>query len=129
LNMGNLLGSVFQAGFSPSSTNRMKSMRKHVGGNPTAAVGGLGALTGALMGSRRGLGGAIRGGIGGGAMAMLDLMAYQALRQGGNLQGPDAPPVPPRDGADLERHSGLVLKAMINAAKADGRIDESTNRK
>jgi uncharacterized membrane protein YebE (DUF533 family) len=127
MNMGNLLGSVFQAGLNASSTNRMKSMLNHVGGNPIATVGGLGALTGALMGSRRGLGGAIRGGIGGGAVAMLGLMACQALRQGGNLRGPDAPPVPapPRDGADLERHSELVLKAMTNAAKADGRIDES----
>jgi uncharacterized membrane protein YebE (DUF533 family) len=101
-----------------------------VGGNQNLAVGGLGALAGALMGSRRGLGGAIRGGIGGGALAMLGLMAFQALKKGGTFQGQSAPtpyrePRTDAEREELERHSELILKAMVNAAKADGRIDES----
>jgi uncharacterized membrane protein YebE (DUF533 family) len=101
-----------------------------VGGNQNLAAGGLGALAGALMGSRRGLGGTIRGGIGGGAVAMLGLMAYQALKNSGTLQGQSAPPAfrePQTDEekAELEQHSELILKAMINAAKADGQIDQS----
>ncbi len=101
-----------------------------VGGKQNLAIGGLGAFAGALMGSRRGLGGVIGGGIGGGAVAMLGLMAWQALKKSGTFQGPSAPPAyrePRTDGerAELERHSELVLKAMVNAAKADGRIDES----
>ena len=33
-------------------------------------------------------------------------------------------PQTPADRQELEHHSELVLKAMINAAKADGRIDQ-----
>jgi uncharacterized membrane protein YebE (DUF533 family) len=134
MNMGNLLGSFLQSGVSRSSTNRMGNMLNQagrlVGGNQNLAMGGLGALAGALMGSGRGLGGVIRGGIGGGAVTMLGLMAWQALKNSGKLQGHDAPPAfrePQTDAerAELEQHSELLLKAMINAAKADGRIDES----
>ncbi len=134
MNMGNLFGSVFQSGFSPSSNSRIGNMLNQagrlVGGNQNLAVGGLGALAGALMGSRRGLGGAIRGGIGGGAMAMLGLVAWQALRKSGTFQGQGAPPAyrepqTEAEKAELERHSELLLKAMVNAAKADGRIDET----
>ncbi len=134
MNMGNLLGSMLNSGFSRSTTGRMGSMLNQagrlVGGNQNLAAGGLGALAGALMGSRRGLGGAIRGGIGGGALAMLGLMAYNALKNSGTWQGQGPPPAyrePQNDSerAELERRSELILKAMINAAKADGRIDES----
>jgi uncharacterized membrane protein YebE (DUF533 family) len=101
-----------------------------VGGNQNLALGGLGALAGALMGGKRGLGGAIRGGIGGGAMAMLGIMAYQALKKSGAFQKLKVPlglaePKTAAEKAELERNSELVLKAMINAAKADGRIEES----
>ncbi|MBN1834442.1 MAG: tellurite resistance TerB family protein [Spirochaetales bacterium] len=100
-----------------------------VGGNKNLAIGGLGALAGALMGgSRRGLGGAVRGGLGGGVMAVLGAMAFQALknRAGQQTRVPLglAEPQTPEERAQLERNAELVLKAMINAAKADGRIDE-----
>jgi uncharacterized membrane protein YebE (DUF533 family) len=134
MNMGNLLGSMLSSGFSQSSGSRMGSMLNQagrlVGGNQNLAVGGLGALAGALMGSRRGLGGVISGGVGGGAVAMLGLMAYNALKNSGHFQGQGAPqayrePRTDAERAELEQHSELILKAMINAAKADGRIDES----
>lgn len=95
-----------------------------VGGRDNLALGGLGALAGALLGGGgRSLGGAL----GGGVMALLAAMAYKAL------QGTDAEPagIPvglaePKTDADrseLEQHAALILKAMINAAKADGQID------
>ncbi len=134
MNMQNLLGSVFQSGFSSSSSSRMGNMLNQasrlVGGDQNLAVGGIGALAGALMGSRRGLGGAISGGIGGGGVAMLGLMAYNALKNSGTIRAQGSPQAyrEPRtdvERAELEQHSELLLKAMINAAKADGRIDES----
>jgi uncharacterized membrane protein YebE (DUF533 family) len=55
-------------------------------------------------------------------------MAYQALKGGGSQQ-PEVPLglVEPQSAADrqqLEQHSEIVLKATINAAKADGQIDQ-----
>jgi uncharacterized membrane protein YebE (DUF533 family) len=151
VNIQDLLGSVLQSGMSPSTAGRMQNTLgsggllgepggalgnilneagRMVGGNQNLAVGGLGALAGALMGSRRGLGGAIRGGIGGGAMAMLGLVAYQALKRSGTFDKPTVPVglAEPRTAAakeELQRNAELILKAMINAAKADGDIDES----
>jgi uncharacterized membrane protein YebE (DUF533 family) len=154
MGMADLLGSMLQSGMSGSTTSRMRTVLggggpmpsgspiggalgnllneagRAVGGNQNLALGGLGALAGALLGSGRGLGGAIRGGIGGGAVAMLGLMAYQALKSSGASQAPNVPlglaePKTEDERAELERHSRLILKAMINAAKADGSIDGS----
>jgi uncharacterized membrane protein YebE (DUF533 family) len=100
-----------------------------VGGNRNLAIGGLGALAGVLLGGRRGLGGAVRGGLGGGVMALLGAMAYQALKNRGGQTGRVplglAAPQTEAERAELARNSELVLKAMINAAKADGRVEES----
>ena len=95
-----------------------------VGGTNNLAIGGLGALAGALLGGgKRSMGGAL----GGGLMAMLGVMAFQALR---NRAGQKATvplglamPQNAAQKAELERNSGLVLRAMINAAKSDGEID------
>ena len=95
------------------------------GGKQNLALGGLGALAGALLGGGgRSLGGAL----GGGVMALLGAMAFKALQGAGQSTGQ----VPvgllePQTEADhqmLEQQTELVLKAMINAAKADGQIDE-----
>jgi uncharacterized membrane protein YebE (DUF533 family) len=98
-----------------------------VGGNRNLAIGGLGALAGVLLGGRRGLGGAVRGGLGGGVMALLGAMAYQALKNRGGQAVPLglAAPQTEAERAELARNSELVLKAMINAAKSDGRVQES----
>jgi uncharacterized membrane protein YebE (DUF533 family) len=116
--LGGLLGNVLgEAG-------------RAVGGNQNLALGGLGALAGSLLGGgSKSLGGAL----GGGLMALLGAMAFQALKS----SGAPKPQVPlglmePRTEAErqeLERHSELILKAMINAAKADGRIDEAEIRR
>ena len=93
------------------------------GGKQNLALGGLGALAGALLG----------GALGGGVMALLGAMAFKALQ--GSGQGSGQAPlglIEPQTEADqqaLEQHTELVLKAMINAAKADGQIDEEEIRR
>jgi uncharacterized membrane protein YebE (DUF533 family) len=97
-----------------------------LGDNKKLALGGLGALAGALIG---GGGRSLTGALGGGAMAMLGALAYSALKGSG-----DAPAEVPlglrqpensQQEEELEQDAELVLKAMINAAKADGQIDSS----
>lgn len=110
--------------------NIINEVGRMVGGSQNLALGGLGALAGALLGGKKGLGGAIRGGIGAGAMAVLGMMAYQALKKSGTLSKLKVPvglvePKTAAERAELERSQELVLKAMINAAKADGRVEES----
>lgn len=95
-----------------------------VGGKQNLALGGLGALAGALLG---GGGKSLGGALGGGVMALLGTMAYQALKGSGS-QEPEVPLglVEPQSEAErqaLEQNSAIVLKAMINAAKADGQVD------
>jgi uncharacterized membrane protein YebE (DUF533 family) len=146
MNIQDLLGSLAQSGMSRSSGDRLRNSLggggllegplgdilnqagRAVGGNQNLALGGLGALAGAILGSRRGLGGVVRGGLGGGVMALLGAMAFQAFktRAGQSTRVPLglAAPQTEAEQAELERNSELVLRAMINAAKADGRIDE-----
>ena len=99
-------------------------------GNPQA-VGSLGALAGAVLGGGRG---AVKGALGGGVLALLGGIAMAALRnQTGAASGPEqlakeAPlglrePQTPAEEAEVERTARLVLRAMVNAAKADGQID------
>ncbi|MCF1708016.1 tellurite resistance TerB family protein [Tabrizicola sp. J26] len=77
--------------------------------------GGLGDLLGGLAGA---LGGAAATrGSGGGFGDLLN----QALRNGGE---PDQQP-----SRDQEAVAGLMLRAMIQAAKSDGRIDETEKKK
>ena len=100
------------------------------GGKQNLALGGLGALAGALLG---GGGKSLGGALGGGVMALLGAMAFKALQ--GSGQGSGQAPlglIEPQTEADqqaLEQHTELVLKAMINAAKADGQIDEEEIRR
>jgi uncharacterized membrane protein YebE (DUF533 family) len=112
--LGGILGSV------------LNDAGQAVGGKQNLALGGLGALAGALLG---GGGKSMGGALGGGVMALLGAMAYQALKSGGS-QKAEVPVglIEPRSAVeqeDLERSSGVVLKAMINAAKADGQIDQA----
>ena len=93
--------------------------------NNKAALGGLGALAGALLGGGKG---ASRGAVGGGGLAMLASLAFSALKKGG--QAPAQPPralleaKTPQEQQALEDDAEIIVKAMINAAKADGKIDQ-----
>ena len=100
-----------------------------LGGNK-AALGGLGALAGALLGGGTR---SARGAIGGGGLAMLASLAFSALQKTG--QAPQQPPRAlleprtPQDVQGLEQEAEVIVKAMINAAKADNRIDETEIQK
>lgn len=110
--LGGLLGSV------------LGDASRAVGGNQNLALSGLGALAGALLG---GGSKSAKGAIGGGLMAILGTMAYQALK--GTANAEESVPLGVREAqtadeqAQLEQKAELILKAMINAAKSDGQVD------
>ncbi|MHA3737034.1 tellurite resistance TerB family protein [Pseudomonas sp. Eth.TT006] len=109
------------------------------GGAQAGVLGGLGGLLGGLLGggSGGGLGGALGGGTqsrSGGtnyaALASLGMMAFQAYQAWQRSQASAAPQQIPQTadllaGPEVEEHGHAVLRALIAAAKADGRIDES----
>jgi uncharacterized membrane protein YebE (DUF533 family) len=97
-------------------------------------AGGLGAIAGALLG---GGGNSIKGALGGGALAYLGMMALQAFRNAGaklpfdestKLAAGLRPPANKNEEKQLKSVADLALRAMINAAKADGQIDETELR-
>lgn len=94
-------------------------------GDNKAALGGLGALAGALMGGGQS---SVKGAVGGGGLAMLASVAFSALNKAGKApsQPPRAllEPQAPQDQQALEDDAEVIIKAMINAAKADGKIDQ-----
>jgi uncharacterized membrane protein YebE (DUF533 family) len=69
--------------------------------------------------------------MGGGIMAMLGAMAYSALKKSGSPTKAQEIPVGLRQPEnseqekELEQGAELMLKAMLNAAKADGQIDQA----
>ena len=106
--LGGVLGSVLGS----LATNR-------------SAAGGLGALAGAILGGGRG---ATRGAVGGGGLALLASLAFAALQKAGRQ--PQMPTAlmeeeTPEQQQQLEAQAQIIVRAMINAAKADGRIDET----
>lgn len=101
--------------------------------NDPVAVGGLGALAGAVLGGRGGM-------LGGGVLAVLGSLAYAALnKQSAATATPedvqrDAPlglrePQTKAEQERLQDNALLVLRAMINATKADGTVDAEEVRK
>ncbi len=102
------------------------------GGAPAGGLGGLGGLLGGLLGGGA-LGGGTQNRSGGtnyAALASLGMMAFQAYQAWQRSQASAAPQQTPQTadllaGPQVEEHSHAVLRALIAAAKADGRIDES----
>jgi uncharacterized membrane protein YebE (DUF533 family) len=118
--LGGLLGGLLGGGGGGSSAG-------------AGGLGGLGGLLGGLLGGGSPMGGAPQGRSGGGtnyaALASLGMMAFQAYQTWQRSQAA-APQEAPRTadllaGPDLEDHSHAILRALIAAAKADGRIDEA----
>ncbi len=99
-------------------------------GSNKVALGGLGALAGALLGGGRS---SARGAIGGGGLAMLASLAIAAMKKAG--QTPKAiprglfEPQTHEEEQALDQDAKIIVKAMINAAKADGRIDDNEIKK
>ena len=96
-------------------------------------AGGIGAIAGALLGGGTK---SVKGSLGGGAMALLGMLALQAFRNAGAKQGQSLDsqtklaaglraPENVEEEREVESLAELTVKAMINAAKSDGRIDEA----
>ena len=138
-NVGNM---VAAAGGADGILNKVLETAKTTLGNAAASpaqAGGLGAVLGSLLG---GGGSSVAGAVKGGALAMLAGVAYKALTNAGQgAEGGSAPvfsggAVPvgmtaaqtPADHQVLANTAELVIKGMINAAKADGEVsaDEIT---
>jgi uncharacterized membrane protein YebE (DUF533 family) len=112
-----------------------------LGGAPGAgsSAGGLGGLLGGFLGGAggAGVGGATAGRSAGGAgkyaaLASLGMMAFKAY-QAWQQQQASAPQqafstVDQLSGPAAEAHSHAILRALIAAAKADGRIDDAEKK-
>ncbi|MNI04970.1 Inner membrane protein YebE [compost metagenome] len=123
--LGGLLGGLLGGGGAASS-----------GG--AGGMGGLGGLLGGLLGGGSPMGGgAPQSRSGGGtnyaALASLGMMAFQAYQAWQRSQASQQQPAPQQAmrtvdmlaGPEVEEHSHAILRALIAAAKADGRIDEA----
>lgn len=152
MNTSDLLEQLLRAGKASMSQQGSSGAPAQSGGG----LGGLGGLLGGLLGgaganSAGGLGGLL-GGLGGllggastaspsqsrsggtnyAALASLGMMAFQAY-QAWQAQQASAPQqalqtVNQLSGAEAEKHSHAILRALIAAAKADGKIDEQEQK-
>lgn len=110
------------------------AMRSGKGGASNPVVtGGLGALAGALLG---GGGSSMKGALGGTALAILGSMAMKALAARGGTPSEREQVMsglrPARDAEeirDVQKSAELTVRAMINAAKADGQGDREEIRR
>ncbi len=138
--LNDLLGGLTQmaGGHRPSASPRSASaglggvigeVLGGLGGGKTA-LGGLGALAGAILG---GGGRSSRRAVGGGGLAMLASLAFSALSKAGKRPSHtprallDTPS--PEESTSLEKDAEILVKAMICAAKVDGRIDSEEVQK
>jgi uncharacterized membrane protein YebE (DUF533 family) len=120
--LGGLLGGLLGGGGGGSSAG-------------AGGMGGLGGLLGGLLGGGSPMGGSTQTRSGGGthyaALASLGMMAFQAYQSWQRSQTTQQPPhQAPRTvdllaGPEVEEHSHAILRALIAAAKADGRIDDA----
>jgi uncharacterized membrane protein YebE (DUF533 family) len=111
-------------GLGSTLSGALEEAGQAVGGKENLALGALGALAGAVLGGGTS---SVKGAVGGGALAVLGALAYNALK-GTQQESQEVPlglkqPATPVEKEQLEGQAGLILKAMINAAKADGQID------
>ncbi len=128
--LGGLFGGGGQEGEGKGSIGQtlsttLEEAQKAIGSDKKLALAALGALLGAVLG---GGSKSMKGAVGGGLLAVLGALAYQALK--GTSQEPAEVPITlkepetPAEKEKLENQAQLVLRAMINAAKADGQIDQ-----
>ncbi len=118
-NSGGILSDIMGKGQS-----LLNSAGQAVGGKDNLAAIGIGTLLGSLSNKRSVIG----GGIGGGMMGLLGMMAFKALKNSGQNVTPPATPVSP-EVQGSENDAKILLTAMLDAAKADGNVDqEELNR-
>ncbi len=129
--LGGLLGPGGKlGGVTQQAEGMLGTARQRIESGDPMAIGGLGALAGLLLGGRGGA-------VGTGALAFLGSLAYGALKKSQGAGAPAATPAaleneaplgvrPPQtaeEEAELQDTALLVIRAMVNAAKADGQID------
>ncbi|WP_431281386.1 DUF533 domain-containing protein [Humitalea sp. 24SJ18S-53] len=102
-------------GLSDMAQRAFGGTAQEVRANNPIAVGGLGAIAGALLGGGRGA-------MGGGLLAVLGSLAASALASQG--ASPSARAMP-RTEDEMQGNAMLALRAMIEAVKADGTVDAS----
>ena len=131
---GGILSDLLGGSQSESSGGGLGGLGQIAGqifGSGRMASGGLGALAGILLGGK---GNAARGALGGGLMGLLGSLAISAVK---NINRPPQPseahlmplglrePENETEDQELQQNAQLILRAMINAAKADGHIGPS----
>lgn len=111
-------------------------------GAGAGGMGGLGGLLGGLLGGGSSMGGSpmggstqgrSRGGTNYAALASLGMMAFQAYQAWQRSQAAQQQAAPQQAmrtvdmlaGPEVEEHSHAILRALIAAAKADGRFDDA----
>ena len=139
--LGSLLNSLGAGGGSGSSGGGLlgslgkmagAAMNSGAGGGSNPIVtGGLGALAGALFG---GGGSSMKGALGGTALAVLGSLAMKALSGRGSsssssqLMAGLRSPQNDDEAREVQNVAELTVRAMLNAAKADGQIDREEIR-
>ena len=107
------------------------------GSNNPMVTGGLGALVGALLGGGKG---SAKGALGGTALALLGNLALKALQgsMGNSASTPNSSaqlmaglraPENDQEIQQVQSLAELTVKAMLNAAKADHRVDREELRR
>lgn len=130
-----LLGSLLGGG-NLSSTLGRQLLGSVLGGGQQQSAGGLGGLLGSVLGggqqqSAGGLGGLLGSVLGGGQQAAPQQSAGGVLGGllGSVLGGGEPPQVAPEQHAAANQQAEIIVRAMINAAKSDGRIDDAEKQK
>lgn len=127
--VGKMLGGAKNSqagGFSNVITDVLASASTGLGSSNKIATGGLKDLAGVILGGRKR---ASKGSIGSGVLTMLASLAFSALSKSGST--PAKIPLglveaeTQEQKQQLENDAELVVRSMINAAKADGNIDDA----
>lgn len=119
--LGNVLGSLL--GGQQSNQNQgglgnvLGSLLGGAQQNSSASAGGLGGLLGGLMGGQQ-------GGQGGGGLADLLTGAVSKYMQSQDPNVPDLSSKLLPNQQAAEQQATLIIRAMVNSAKADGTIDQ-----
>lgn len=138
--LGSVIGALTGGGQSTGGQSGGGGLGSLIGGmlgrgQSGGGGGGMGDLLGGILGGGSQSAGAASGSSGGGGLADLFGMAmnqFGAAQQGNAERAREATiNALPRDleYGQLEQQAELLIKAMINAAKADGRVDSAEQQK
>lgn len=138
--LGSMLGNALGGNKSGAAGGINDILGSVLGGGKAEGAGAaaLGGVIGSIFGEGQSIGGAAKGG----AMAVLGMLAFNALKKylGDKMSDPQQAssmqlmaglrePDNDDEKQAVEDFEQLILKAMINAAKADGQIDASEMEK